>query len=280
MPASLDRRARARGRASSRRVYGAARAAAVRFPDGALEKRLFLPWTRPRLELVATRGHTPLHRGLRRVAAPLRVDEASDIFAPAASLTRPKARSTTCRARLSRRSVIFIRLWALCFSCGPELLCRCARALGDLDPYDAPEGFVPPDPVLPGRRGAAQVAHLGVGHGPAPAPRCSAARRPTYRRRPRGTVLELGAAICLIDRDGERARVQGVASASTCAPRRARRPSATHTRLVGATARHGDGAREDPRLATHPLVTGAPHIRFYAGEPSCGSRRTCRASGG
>src|SRR5690606_13749270 len=26
-------------------------------------------------------------------------------------------------------------------------------------------------------------------------------------------------------------------------------------------------ARDDPRFAANPLVTGAPHIRFYAGQP-------------
>ena len=130
----------------------------------------------------------------------------------------------------------------------------------DLDPYDAPEGFVPPDPVHPDDVARLKsLASTGLSLDE---------NEPQY-----DAIVELAEAlfevpICLISivtesRQWFKACIgldvrETPRSSAFCA--HAILPDVTDVFMV-------TDAREDPRFCDNPLVTGAPHIRFYAGAP-------------
>ena len=132
--------------------------------------------------------------------------------------------------------------------------------VGDLDPYDAPEGFVPPDPVHPDDVARLKsLASTGLSLDE---------NEPQY-----DAIVELAEAlfevpICLISivtesRQWFKACIgldvrETPRSSAFCA--HAILPDVTDVFMV-------TDAREDPRFCNNPLVTGAPHIRFYAGAP-------------
>jgi PAS domain S-box-containing protein len=75
-----------------------------------------------------------------------------------------------------------------------------------------------------------------------------------------GTAIAL---VSLVDRDRQWFKARhGLAASETC-----RRDSFCAHTLVGKTVMVVPDAAADPRFAHNPLVTGAPHIRFYAGAP-------------